>query len=128
MAKDTTLVGEEAIEWETLSTGSLGTEWDFDRDGALVGHFAGTRTVPTEKVESGEATAYLFHPVSNLDDQVFVWGSSEIVAAFAPLPDGSTLIREGDLVRIAFLGRDQFTGQDGKPRQVKRYKVQVPKA
>jgi hypothetical protein len=128
MAKDTSLVGEDTVEWETLSTGSLGQEWDFDRDGPLVGHFRGSRTVPTEKVESGEATAYLFSPVNAPDSEVFVWGSSEIAAAFAALPDGSTLIREGDLVRIAYLGRDQFTGADGKPRQIKRFKVQVPKA
>lgn len=113
-------------EWETLQAG-LGREWDFDRDGMLVGNFLGTATVETRKVDSGEATAYLF---SVGGEDVFVWGSSEIVNVFdRKAPDSDDpIIAVGDRVAIEFLGRDQFTGDDGKPRQIKRYKVRIPKA
>lgn len=120
--------GVAATEWETVNA-NLGKEWDFERDGALTGHFLGTATVETDKVESGVATAYRFSPQGDPESLVFIWGSSEIVGAFSRMiPDtDQPIIAIGDLVRIKYLGRDAFTGAKG-PQQIKRYAVQIPKA
>ncbi len=133
MAKDTATAPEidapeaGAMEWETVQTG-LGREWDFERDGALVGNFLGVQSVETTKVDSGEATAYLFRSRAENED-VFVWGSSEIVKAFdRSIPDtNDPIIAIGDLVKVEYLGRESFTGAKG-PQQIKRYRVQIPKA
>lgn len=109
----------DGTTWETLPGGSMGDEWDFERDGTLIGHFVGLKTVETQKVESGEATAILIAPLTTPDREVFVWASKELDALTGDL------VRVGDLVKIDFLGRDQFTDKDGKPRQIKRYKVQA---
>lgn len=127
MAKDNgTAVAENAAngvdEWETVNTGSIGEEWDFTRDGPLVGNFLGLRTVETTKVESGEATAIQFAPIDRPDEIVFVWQSADLMAF-----SDSDMFTIGDRVRINFLGIKQFTGADGKPRQLKQYRVQVPK-
>jgi hypothetical protein len=124
---DAAVAAPDSTEWETVQVG-LGREWDFDRDGALVGHFIGRKTVETDKVEAGEATAYLFS-ADPTGEEVFVWGSSEIVSAFSRMiPDTDTpIITIGDKVRVEFLGRDSFTGAKG-PQQIKRYRVQIPKA
>lgn len=117
-----TAVADDGDEWETIPTGSLGEEWDFERNGALVGNFIGSREVETQKIESGRATAYQFAPVADPDAIVFVWGSAEIEAAFT-----SDLIRVGDKVRITYLGERAFTAADGKPRRIKQYKVEAAK-
>lgn len=127
MAKDTGTVAAPASadtgdEWETVNTGSIGEEWDFERDGPLTGNFLGLRTVETTKVESGEATAIQFAPISAPDEIVFVWMSADLKAF-----EDSDMFAVGDRVRISYLGRKQFTGEDGKPRQLKQYRVQVPK-
>lgn len=111
-----------ADEWETIRTG-LGTEWDFDRDGALIGNYLGV--VPVDIDREGEMVtthAYQFAPEDNPDDIVFVWESAEITAAFRD----PTVTPLGARMRIVFLGRDQFTGDKG-PQQIKRYRVQVAK-
>lgn len=123
MAKDTKPAAtsnatDDSDEWERIPTGNIdGDEWDFDK-GPLIGHFLGSTTVETDKVESGQATAYMFASPDDPNDVHFVWASQQLTAAF-----GSDLIRQGDKVRISFLGYDQFTGKDGKPRQVKRFRV-----
>lgn len=127
MAKDTAPQAEEDIQWDHIPTG-LGREWDFERDGALVGNYLGERRVETTKVESGEAFALEFALRSDPTDMVLVWKSSELASAFdKDMATGTTLIAIGDLVRITALGRDNFTGADGKPRQIKRYKVEAAK-
>lgn len=110
-------------EWETVNTGSLGSEWDFDRDGALVGHFLGLRTIETTKTASGSATALQFAQATHPDNIVFVWESADL----SVFSDTESIIRVGDLVRITYLGRRQFTAADGTPRQIKQYRVQLPK-
>lgn len=115
-------MADTGSEWTTISTG-IGEEWDFERDGPMIGFFLGSTSVETRKTESGVATAYQFAPVGQPDEIVFVWESSELARAFA-----SDMVRTGDKVRIRFLGREQFTGEDGKPRQVKRYRVDVASA
>ena len=114
-------------EFELIPTG-LGRVWDFERDGAMVGNFLGEREVPTTKVDAGMAFALEFALRSNPDDIVILWKSSELASAFDVDPaTGTSLIHPGDLCRINYLGRDQFTGADGKPRQIKRYKVEAAK-
>lgn len=112
---------DDGDEWETIPTGGLGDEWDFDRDGVLIGNYLGSREVETEKIESGKATAHLFAPVTDPDRIVFVWESAEIATAFS-----GDLIRVGDKVRVTFLGIRQFTGKKG-PQQIKQYKVEAAK-
>lgn len=111
------------VDWETVNTGSLGNEWDFERDGPLVGNFLGSRVIETTKTQSGEATALQFAPAANPDDIVFVWESADL----GIFSEDDSIIRVGDLVRIAYLGRRQFTAADGTPRQIKQYRVQMPK-
>lgn len=123
MAKDAAATAETPIdEWDTVNTGSIGEEWDFERDGPLTGNFLGLRTVETQKVESGEAIAIQFAPISDPDSVVFIWMSADLAA----FEDGG-MFAIGDRVRITYLGRKQFTGADGKPRQLKQYRVQVPR-
>lgn len=111
-------------EWETIG-GSLGTEWNFERDGTLVGNFLGIVDKETNKVESGHAAAIQFAPEGDPDNVVFIWASSEL--SMFTGGEGSDLVRVGDRVRITFLGRDQFTGDRG-PQQIKRYRVQAAKS
>lgn len=115
----------DSTEWETVQIG-LGREWDFTRDGALVGNYLGSSVVETQKVESGEATAYRFAVTG---EEVFVWGSSEIVSAFSRMIPGTDdpIIAIGDKVRVEYLGRDSFTDANG-PKQIKRYRIAIPKA
>lgn len=109
----------EARSWEDVGSG-LGEEWDFDRDGALIGNYLGSKTVETDKIETGEATAYQFAPERDPESVVFVWGSWQIADAFA-----QDAIRIGDLCKITYLGIKQVgTGDDGKPRMVKRFRIQ----
>lgn len=113
----------DSEQWETINSGSLGNEWDFDQDGPLVGYFLGTRTVPTTKVDSGEATAIQFSLRSDPDEIVFVWESSDL-----KIFSNTDMFRTGDLTKITYLGRRSFTGSDNKPRQIKQYRVQTPPA
>lgn len=110
-------------KWETVG-GSLGEEWDFV-NGPLIGNYLGHKTVETEKVDSGEATAYQFALASDPESVVFVWGSYAITDAFA---DGA--IKLGDLVKITAQGTREFSAVNEKtgknePRIVKQYRVQV---
>lgn len=128
VAKDTPVTDHEPeIDWETINTGSLGDEWDFERNGPLIGYFTGTRVIETQKVDSGEATAILFSPYKHQDEQVFIWQSADLEIFSEP----ESPILQGDLCKITFLGIRQFTGtnKDGKaePRQIKQYKVQAQK-
>jgi len=111
-------------KWETLNSGSIGVEWDFDKEGPLTGYFTGTRDIETQKVESGKAVALLFAPRDHPDEQVFVWQSSDLSLFTEEMP----MVRVGDLVKITFLGRKNFTAADGRPRQLKQYKVQIKSA
>jgi hypothetical protein len=114
-------------EWETIPTGSLGNEWDFDRDGALIGNYLGSRTVETAKLESGEATAHLFAPIGDPESVVFLWESADLAGAFRVDGDGTSLIRVGDKVRVTFLGERAFTAANGQPRRIKQYRVEAAK-
>lgn len=108
-------------EWEQISTG-IGREWDFDKDGPLVANWVSVETVdlkpPFQKDPDGndrtKALAYVFADTNG--EQVFLWESHELSQAL-------TQAGVGDKLRISFLGRESFTGDDG-PRQVKRYKVE----
>lgn len=100
--------------WEELRTG-LGREWDFERDGALTGYWTGISEVPVEAADRKTAKALTFATIPD-GEVVFVWSSYELDNALEQAG-------VGDKLRIQFLGRDSFTGDDG-PRQVKRYKVQ----
>lgn len=113
------------IEWETLELG-LGEQWDFDHDGPLTGHFLGTTQRNIEDKETHEireTNVHQFAPLDAPDDIVFVWGSAQLDAAFA-----SDFVRQGDIVRVHFLGVDQYTDKEtGKPRVVKRFRIQLAK-
>lgn len=116
-------VAPEQDEWDEIRIG-LGEEWDFDQDGPLTGHFLGSTTQEIEDKRTGEmrvVNVHQFAPVGDPDAVVFLWGSSQLDAAMA-----SDLVRQGDKMRITFLGIDQFTSDDG-PRQIKRYRVQAAK-
>lgn len=117
-------IGDDADgdEWETIPTGSLGEEWDFEHDGPLIGHYLGSRTVETRKLESGEATAHLFAPVRDPESVVFLWESADLRGAF----DGDK-IRMGDKVRVTYLGERAFTADNGQPRRIKQYRVEAAK-
>lgn len=96
----------------------LGEEWNFEHEGPLTGHYLGQAA---QDIDGRNQNVYQFAPLDNPDEVVFVWGSDQLDRAFA-----SGDIRMGSLMRITFLGRDQFTDRDsGQPRQVKRYRVQV---
>lgn len=114
-------------EWETVSVG-LGTEWDFEKSGPLVGFYKGTQDVELSEEKQKQAaaqgnprktaTAHQFTK-GNDGEEVFVWGSHELDKAMEE-------IGVDEKVRITFLGIEQFKADDG-PRQVKRYKVERSK-
>ena len=115
-------------EWETVSTG-IGRNWDFDKDGPLVGVYMGVQSVdiPKDKQQTGPdgklretANAHQFALVDGSSEIVFLWESHELNSAFSE-------VGEGEKLRVQFLGFEQFKGKDDKPRQVKRYQVQRAK-
>lgn len=115
---DATAPADDSGEWETLRTG-LGKEWTFE-SGPLIGHWVGVETVPIDPPGPDgrdSADAYIF--ADSNGEQVFLWASHELATAM-------TQAGTGDKLRISFLGRDTFTGDDG-PRQIKRYKVERAK-
>lgn len=128
-ATEPTATDETPEEWEDIRIG-LGDEWDFERDGPLVGRYVATIpdfVVPDMQSREPGATrttnVYQFEPDSDSTDTglVFVWGSAQLDAAFQ-----SEEVRIGDRMRLSYLGVDQFNSADG-PRTIKRYRVQVSK-
>lgn len=111
---------EPEEQWEDVKTG-LGREHDFERSDVLTGFYIGPErvelSIPRED-GTNEATAFIFADVET-GEQVFVWQSHELSVALEQ-------VSFGDKVRITYLGRENFTGQNG-PQQVKRYKVQRAK-
>lgn len=113
------------VQWETMTLG-LGEAWDFERNGALIGNFLGSTTQEVTDKQTGEkrtTNVYQFAPYDNPEETVFVWGSYAIDSAFS-----DDRIRQGDLVKITYLGMEQFTDPKTKqPRVAKRYKIQAAK-
>ncbi len=109
-------------EWDEVSVG-IGTEWDFDKRGVLIGYYMGPKEIPLppKSVEKTGNTVATVHEFATKDEgeAVFLWDSYQLALAM-------TEPGMGDLVRIEFMGREAFTGDDG-PRQVKRYKVSMKK-
>lgn len=121
---DTTAAPED--EWERIALG-LGEEWDF-HNGPLIGNYLGTTTVTAENKNprpgegsTREVPVHQFAPVDDPSGIVFLWGSSELDNAF-----NSDLVRIGDKVRINYLGKSEFNGQNG-PQNIKRYRVDLAK-
>lgn len=113
----------QEIVWDRINTG-LGKEWDFERNGNLVGRYLGAATVETDDPqnpgEKRESNAYQFEMLTASDDTIyFVWGSADIDKAFE---DPRAIA--GAILQVAFLGRESFTGANG-PQQIKRYAVRV---
>ena len=126
MAKETEATPVDTNEWEEVTTG-LGNEWDFEK-GPLVGIYQGTKEVAIKEDkqqtndDGTKRTTALAHTFATVGDGelVFVWGSALLDEAF-------TEIGFDDKVRVEFQGRENFSGGDGKPRQVKRFRVHKAK-
>lgn len=110
--------------WETVETG-LGEEWDFDKNGPLVGTIIGTREVDlpehkwTEQADGIRKTAKAWtFQTGDTGEEVFLWESYQLTEK---LKDVGT----GDAVRIFFEGMREI---DGGRRRVKQYKVQTRKS
>lgn len=113
-------------EWDDVRVG-MGEELELSEGQSFRGYFLGMTTQDITDKATGEirpTNAYQFSPVDAPDEVVFIWGSQQIDAA---MNDEKMSVRQGDELRITFLGREQFTGKDGKPRQVKRYRIQIRK-
>lgn len=119
---ETTPVAEDV--WERLP-GSLGEEWTFPGGAPLIGHFLGTQEVKSPKLvkpenPEGIARALEFALRSNPDEVVILWETADLRATFSD----SDLVRQGDLVRITYLGERNFNdSKTNEPRRVKRYRV-----
>jgi len=115
MADKTPVTEDEG--WEQVST-DLGTEWDFDKYGDLVGYFLGPKEIdlPEKSRRDGrtKATIWEFALVDS-GEQVFLWDSHQLATAM-------TEPGMGDLVKVQFGGYRKFDSSEG-PRQVKQYKV-----
>jgi len=108
--------------WEEISVGA-GDEWDFDKNGPLIGNFIGTQEIdlPEHSQRDGRTTAKIWQfALEGTGELVFIWDSFQ-------LGEAMTKPGSGDLVRISFEGYKSFTGTDG-PRQVKQYKVAMKKS
>lgn len=119
--KDAPVVDPVDEEWEQVGS-TLGNEWDFDKDGPLIGHYLGSEAVELKNPLNDEkgnvrthATAFRFAHEPD-GEIVFLWSSYEVEQAMK-------VIGPGDKVRVTALGRESFTGDDG-PRQIKRYKIE----
>lgn len=113
------------IQWEDIRSG-LGESWDLTKDGPLTGYYLGSQEQEIQDKQTGElrkTLAHQFAPHEQPDAVVFVWGSAQLDKALT-----GELIAVGDLVRLTFLGVDQYTDKvTGAPRMVKRYRVQAQK-
>ncbi len=108
-------------DWEQVST-DIGTEWDFDKGGDLVGYFLGPKEIdlPEKAQRDGRTKAIIWEfALQDSGEQVFLWDSHQ-------LSNAMTDPGIGDLVKVQFGGYRQFNSADG-PRQVKQYKVFLKK-
>lgn len=120
-----TMAGTED-EWEDVRVG-LGRGWDFAKDGELMGLYLGPNEVQLKEpiiqddgTERHTAVAHQFGLTDGSGEIVFVWTSYELDQAL-------TEVGTNDKVKVMELPRESFTTSDGKPRQVRRYRVQRAK-
>ena len=109
----------DGANWTDVNVG-LGDEHDAEKDGPLVGHYIGstTKELTGDDGEVRLQSVHQFSPQAEPDRIVFLWGGYQLDAAMAE-------IEQGTLTRITFTGRRQFSGNDGRPRQVKQFRVQT---
>jgi hypothetical protein len=105
--------------WEKAEAG-IGEEWDFDKNGDLVGVFVKTRHIdlPERSQRPGpdgelRKTAQIWEFMLPEGEIVFIWDSHQLAELM-------TAPGMGDQVKIRFKGYKKFDGSDG-PRQVKEY-------
>lgn len=96
-------------EWERVQSG-LGEQWDFEKQGDLVGTWVGAEII--ELKEPGldgktEATAYMFQVEDG--SQVFLWQSYALTNALEK-------VGVGERLKIAYKGQRDFTGEKGAQR------------
>ena len=102
-------VPENNDEWERIAVG-LGEQWDFEKDGPLIGVWTGAEVVGLK--EAGldgkkEATAYLFD--TDTGESVFLWQSYALTNALEK-------VGVGDRLKIVYKGQRDFTGERGNQR------------
>lgn len=108
---------ETERKWEDVQTG-LGDEWPIEEQ-PLIGSFLGMSTKElTNEDGTRMQSIYQFAPEDEPDRIAFIWGSYQLDEAFRE-------IERGTICKVTFTGRRQFKSDDGKPRQVKNYRVQV---
>lgn len=113
--------GEE--QWEEVRVG-LGRSWDFAKDGELTGLYLGPNEVELkEPIKQDDGTlrktakAHQFGLQDGSGEIVFVWATYE-------LDNALTEVGTNDKVKMMELPRESFTDSKGKPRQVRRFRVQ----
>lgn len=124
MAKEDTGNLAEKDEWEEVQVG-MGEEWDFEKNGDLVGTFLQARIIELPekswtKQEDGEIrkTSTIFEfALDGTGEQVFIWESYQVVEG---MKDATT----GTRVKVQFTGVKDF---DGGKRRVKQYKFFIAK-
>lgn len=109
-------------EWEDVGTG-LGTQWDFNSSGPLIGSFIGSTVKETDDPQNPgqkrDTTAYLF----DVDGRkYFVWDSYSLNEAFAEADSTANgpAIQIGTRLRISYEGKVDIGGG----RSMKQYRVQ----
>ena len=127
MAKEPVNTIDDDEDWET-ATADIGTEWNFEKDGDLIGTWVGKETIdlPEHSQRVNERTgeirdkAEIYQFRLDNGEEVFIWASHQIDAAMA---------KPGlyDRVKIHFKGYKSFTGKQG-PQQVKEYEVKFKSA
>lgn len=105
-------------EWESVQIG-LGKEWDLEKDGPLIAIYVDSTEIALENDKDRSSAKARIFAMPDTGEQVFLWDSYELAVALEQ-------VGAGEKVRVTFLGRDSFSGDDG-PRQVKRYKVERSK-
>jgi hypothetical protein len=114
MAKDVETPEEE---WEEISTG-IGEQWDFDKNGDLIGTFLGAENIELKEPRAdGKTTALAWRFATDSDELVFIWDSYQLGLAM-------TEAGSGDRVKIHFDGYREF---DNGSRRIKQYKVFMKK-
>lgn len=122
MAKETTPVEEE---WEEVKIG-LGEEWDFEKNGDLIGTLVGAKNIDLPEHSWGTGpdgevrkTAGVWEIANDNGEIFFIWDSYQLTEAL-------TDFGRGDRIKVHFDGYRKFDSKGG-PRQVKQYRVFGPK-
>lgn len=108
-------------EWEVVQE-SFPETFPFENSGDMVvGTYTSSKTVTQTDFEGKDREVAIYTLEDSNGKKWGIWGSWAIDEAFKK-------IEKGMLVRVLYEGTDSFKGDDGKPRNVKKFNIASKKA